>query len=976
MNGTFQQIESLFSPEFSSGLERLGFNNELGKSLFFVSDIDKYALDYNLWFILDKARLFDADAVCCRRMIGGKFVPQVYLYDFTKNELFDSSALTEIHKKIWTSSEVPLVCIFTKLEIKILDTTSPIDRENETPAYLDEILLAGEINRIFNQQFANSITSGTYWDDEEIKRNLSFNRNSSYCLLIEYLKKVIKNINEGTDKKKQKLVQKLIVQSILVKYLEEREDNSGNKVFPSNFFNEYSNATCFCDILRNGSLFHFFDDLNKDHFNGKVFEWSEDEKIALKENDFSDLAGALSGESDINGQLSIWRLYSFNYIPVELISRLYEEFIDDEEKSENGATYTPSHLAKFLVDEIMPIEHPQDLRNFKILDPACGSGIFLVIAFKRIIQWWRIQNEYKNPTLSDLKSILNSSIFGIDLNSTSTQLTAFSLCVALCDELTPKQIWNELSFDDLTKKNISNNDFFNWLNDDNNKKGTFDIIIGNPPFVRGGISSNLGTWTINEQRTVNIPQNQIALKFLSESISLLKYHAKLCLIIKASGLLYNSTSLAYKQALFSHYNVNQILDFSPLARNKSLWDSDTDVAAAAIFLTNENPDLKKNILHAIFRRTKITKERIFFEIDDYDLHYISRYEASCNPYIFKINLMGGGRINSLIKKCLEFERLDSYLKKNNCENGEGFIIGKNGKLSKEFIYYMPYLPTKSFESEIVRQADFEYIAKDTLFVKIPDERMFKSPNILIKENIGEYEIPIIFNRKSDFSFKDKIISIYSLEDNVDVLNRIYQSFKNNCELYRFFTFTTSSQLLINMNSAILKEDIMRLPLIDRPFNLTEIETNVILDVIIHAQEFHRRGDNSKMLNPFSKNDDSSIKKYGLEFSRILNNFYAENGYSFRLSDIIKFEDNKFLGAVFSYDELSGIEPKCILSDYSKTISELSDFKISEHLNSTRIIRYYSKNKVLFVKPNQKRYWLNSIAYRDADKTFADIINVF
>ena len=80
----------------------------------------------------------------------------------------------------------------------------------------------------------------------------------------------------------------------------------------------------------------------------------------------------------------------------------------------------------------------------------------------------------------------------------------------------------------------------------------------------------------------------------------------------------------------------------------------------------------------------------------------------------------------------------------------------------------------------------------------------------------------------------------------------------------------------------------------------------------------------------------------------------------------------FIGAVFSYDNDEIKEPEILNADYSKAIKELSQLKISDLFSSTRIIRYYSKNKVLFVKPNQLRYWLPSIAYRDADKTFADI----
>jgi len=57
----------------------------------------------------------------------------------------------------------------------------------------------------------------------------------------------------------------------------------------------------------------------------------------------------------------------------------------------------------------MPLGHPK--MKFRVLDPACGSGIFLVGAFKRMIQWWRVKNNWKKPhkeNIEELKNILLS----------------------------------------------------------------------------------------------------------------------------------------------------------------------------------------------------------------------------------------------------------------------------------------------------------------------------------------------------------------------------------------------------------------------------------------------------------------------------------------------------------------------------------------------------------------------------------------
>ena len=85
----------------------------------------------------------------------------------------------------------------------------------------------------------------------------------------------------------------------------------------------------------------------------------------------------------------------------------------------------------------------------RVLDPACGSGIFLVGAFKRLVNYWRSQNNWKKPTAEVLKGILRHSIHGVELEPGAVDLTAFSLALAICDALHPDAIWRDLKFDKL-----------------------------------------------------------------------------------------------------------------------------------------------------------------------------------------------------------------------------------------------------------------------------------------------------------------------------------------------------------------------------------------------------------------------------------------------------------------------------------------------------------------------------------------------
>ncbi|MCP4969838.1 MAG: N-6 DNA methylase [Arcobacter sp.] len=962
---------------FQNGLNKLGFDWK-DDALFLTSENKKYSDPQIRFYIENALNNFQASAVYLLKQLNGSYKPQVYLFDYTDRNFNSENEiqLSEIQKKIWSSGEVPIACIFYNTEIKILDCTTHI-RNNYKPVHLvNHLILTEKAHHLYNEQFAVKIKSGVFWEEQEFKNKFKF-KNSAYDKLIENIRFIVNDLKDKYRNIPNNLISKIIVQSILIKYLEERIDENDNKLLSEKYFKPYDKSNTFNDVLKKGKFVDLLDDLNdaKKGFNGNVFNWTADEQKILKKLNLSRLAELLdtkkislqSDQHEIN--FPNWRYFEFKYIPVELISRLYEEFLGADKKKK-GLYYTPSHLAKLLVDESLPLKkyNEIDLDTFKILDPACGSGIFLVTVFKRLVQIWRLQNEMKLPELPQLKKLLRN-IYGVDKEEQAVELASFSLSLALCNELNPIEIINKLKFDNLKKHNLINSDFFECKKIKNKK---FDLIIGNPPFAVGAIKNYTPFWEYGNEK-VKIPQGQIALKFLTDSLQYLKENGLQCLIIKSSGLLYNSTSQKFIKLFFSSLNVIQVLDFTALARNKSLWDNGVDVATAAIFTRNEKPNFNQNILHLTFRRTKATKERILFEIDDYDLHFVDRKTAIDNSFIWKNNLLGGGRISSLIKKVQSNNSLDTFLVNNNCVIGEGFIVGTSGELKSDYINSVLTLPTEAINEDRIDYSELREIDKNINFVKIPKEIIFKAPNIIIWENIGEKKLPVFYNNKN-FSFKHKIIGIASKQNDVNLLKSIVSSFNQHTDFYRFYIFSTSSQVLINLNTAILKTDIMRIPFIKKNSNVrfSKIDKNIINDVNIFMQDFIRHGENSKAVKSIPNSElRPLILNYGKEFSKVLNLIYKSKKKQYRLSEVVTL-NNSFIATIFKYDSSS--KKPAFHSDNSKLeLKELTDIEISKQLSVNRIIKLYpSKDTIVFVKPNQYRYWLSSIAYRDADKCFSDL----
>jgi len=186
-------------------------------------------------------------------------------------------------------------------------------------------------------------------------------------------------------------------------------------------------------------------------------------------------------------------------------------------------------------------------------------------------------------------------------------------------------------------------------------------------------------------------------------------------------------------------------------------------------------------------------------------------------------------------------------------------------------------------------------------------------------------------------------------------------------------------LLVYKNTACKQEDILNLPFdmsVDMTSLLSVIDKNIIRDINNVMQLFLRNGENSKAISAIKGDNNirTTISNYGAEFSRVLNAIYSDNNYKFRLSDIVQLK-NSLIATIFKYDNINA-EPNFTQDISSLNIEGLTTREISSHLSANRIIKLYpQKDTIVFVKPNQHRYWLSLIAYRDADKCFSDFSNL-
>ena len=213
--------------------------------------------------------------------------------------------------------------------------------------------------------------------------------------------------------------------------------------------------------------------------------------------------------------MSLFDIYDFSIIPVEFISNVYEHFIGGEKQAKKGAYYTPLFLVDYIIAETVEkyfIENPKEY-TCKILDPACGSGIFLVEALRRMIERYQKINKITSSNTNSFKELLRKlaeeNIFGIDQDDDAINVAIFSVYLALLDYQEPKEIEN-FKFPRLINRNFFTSDSFDLNADFNNiiKKINFNFILGNPPWKRGSDKNSLFLKYIQERKKKRIGQSQ------------------------------------------------------------------------------------------------------------------------------------------------------------------------------------------------------------------------------------------------------------------------------------------------------------------------------------------------------------------------------------------------------------------------------------------------------------------------------------
>ncbi|MFT3881095.1 MAG: N-6 DNA methylase [Gemmatales bacterium] len=572
-------------------------------------------------------------------------------------------------------------------------------------------------------------------------------------------------------------------------------------------------------------LYKLFKKLGK-NFNGDLFSNELDaEAEQVHEQHITTLKNFFHGTSIRSGQQTFWP-YDFSIIPIETISAIYEQFLKESDEQE-GAFYTPRFLAEVVLDSAL--DGIGSLIGKKFLDPACGSGIFLVGLFNRLAEEWKVQNPTARNSrrARELMTLLCDSLFGIDINPIACRITAFSLYLAYLDQLTPRDIQEHqehgrflpnLIATEKTPGNIRRADFFDGTN---TLPSDVDLVIGNPPW--GSTATNdtpAAKWCVSQAKPV--PDKQIAAAFVWKAADHITNSGRVCFLLP-DGILFNSssTALEFQRDFISRHSIDRVLNLADF--RWFLFERAVHAALVVAYKKAPVTDTRHEIEYWVPKTdwgvigaeviTIAPNDRSFVTVADV-LKDLASPDA---PQIWKQKFWASPRELRLLDRLSLYPRLRDHVRGPRDRNSNkpwvmavGFQpFGENDTESTRRMLALPsrlFLPATSNAIDLfVLEGDCKTLPSKRVDVRrlIQNTEIFQAPHVLVAKGFTR----IAFS-DFDVAFQDALRGIHGPAEHRSLL--VFLAAYLRSPLATFYLFHTASDWGIT-RPQIHVDELMRVP---------------------------------------------------------------------------------------------------------------------------------------------------------------------
>lgn len=957
--------------------------------------------------------------------------PVVY---FGQLEEVNATSVAQLYRRVWSQGKAPLLYVISRQDIWVYngydeppppenpgDIFSDEERQNRLLHHLqslDNVEAARQkIVETLNDYKRIYLDTGAFWQTRDGQKIDREGRADKRLLksLDQLRRRLIESLPGDEEDTASEIAYALLGRSIFICYLQDRGVLTEERIaqITGGHVRDYKDALDSKDIT-----YRLFDFLN-DRFNGDIFPVEDEEREVVNENHLHLLKRFLHRDDMQTMQMSFWP-YDFSCIPIELISGIYDTFLSNETRKTLGAYYTPLPLVDFMIEETMPLQKTHS--DMRILDPACGSGIFLVRAYQRLIASWK-HNTGELPPVPQLSDIMQKSIFGVDIQGNATRIAAFSLCLAMLDYIENEAVWQDtFKFPALRKTNLISANFFSKGIDSRFANIKFDRIVGNPPWGKNTLQGEALEWI--KEREYPTGEGQLVQAFLYRAPLFCAEQGEIALLapVKSTIIVTSDTHQQFRQKFFEMYTMRAIVNFSTLLGE--LFKSFSPVVV--LFFRPQLPTGNNKIVYGVPKPTALSQNTGAIILDASEIKYLELEELFQYPLLWKIAQWGTPRDEAFIRHLQTFPTLEQQREKLGWNEMEaGFIVAKKHKKKEAlWLHGLPVIDTDKFQAYTVKAHG---TVQETFFERPRSESAYTAPLVAIRR--GKCEAALL--ETGQIAYRDTISGVPGKPEHVYILKWLTAYI--NSSLARYYHFLTSSRwgvergvgthseyknmpfLIPDENNAQLQEIIHRFDttvalieqrdkeaiftslydaeietekkriddLVFKLYDLTPVERQLVHDMTAYEIPFFEQSER-KQRQPGSRADaikrpeTHMLVEYAGAFIEIATLFLQYRGQTLNATvyndgvplNVVEFE----LTSSKNASEVRTIA----VSDTVHTLLRTLDQRLREQYTSTlytrRHVRIFDGPRFYLVRPGERRLWTRSQAYADADSFVAELVS--
>ena len=916
------------------------------------------------------------------------------------------------HRTAWNHGLGRMLWVVTPTRIRVFNAFAPPSQtvEKKHPAELLN-LLTKDLEQLRRYELDRlSLENGQFWATKAGKR-ISKNTRIDVELASD-LQKAAELLVKRSCRPLH--AHRLMLRTLFTAYLEARG------VLPDTLFDDLK-ARTFAEVLtRTGETRTFFERM-RETFNGDLFppppsNGEEDESYSF-EKEHLDVARAIVTRQDLTtGQMSFdFSRYDFEVIPIELISSIYERFIyagDANKAKSRGTHYTPVNLVDLVYSQVFD-DHlfKTPLGDApKVLDLACGSGVFLVDAFRRLVARRIAAGE--KLTRSLVRDVLSQQIYGVDLEETAIEIAAFSLCLTAFElDPSPGSV-HQLKFrHSLKDRNLFVADAFSndtFASRPAFREKQFSIVVGNPPWNRpkgerstaDASSRSHIEYCQSQDPPVELPyRSPIDQAFIWRSRDFAAKGARLGLILDAKNFFsQEEQSLKAKRQLMSAFRPRVMLNLSAL-HNKKLFPS---AEQPAMVLVLENDRVGKNDT-VVFASAERSDSFARHGIVEFFLERISHLPVSrviSEDHLLKIASFGTPRDRAILRELYQqHKRTDETLASWGTKFQTGFKNTASSTLVPDALLGLPKLEDEHltrFHQNVSALPKFEYRTME----RARDPKIYRAPVLLVQQSLQNDRLTAAMC-ENDVVYSRSYFGVPLGEHGwrSDLLNAFFNSsLATYCFLLTATRFGIDKQITeqndlnrlpfkdvaeksnIKDLSALLRElekqdsDTTFTALDNAVFEFYELpdwQRDYISDTVKYDIDFFRHGSDSQAVQA---PDQAQFQTYCETLVGHLRNEMSAGGLKVNadivtgVTDVgtvvIRFDQGRHRSArVVTQSEFEG----------GSHLADLLHMPLTSGFQLRRSLVQFDEDRCLIVKLAQKRFWSRARAYDDADTILAELL---